>query len=78
MLRQAPCYSGTSILFRKTVNKQEEKYLSGKWSDGVNAQGDMVETAWERGAGHCNPSGQGGPLGGGDPELRTNQKVPSR
>lgn len=75
-LGQAACCSGTLILFRETDTKQVEKYPHRKWSAGDNKQGDTVETAWEKGGGGCcGLDGQGGPLGGGDPELRTRQEV---
>lgn len=60
-LGQAPCRSGTFILFREAVNKQVEKYPNRKRSDGDNKQGDTVETAREeRGGCCCGPNGQGG------------------
>lgn len=76
-LRQTPCNSGSSVVLGETVNKQVEKYPNRKRTDGDNKQDD-TEPAWEREGGCCSLSGQGGPLGGGDPELRSNQEVASR
>lgn len=59
-LGQAPCRSGTFILFREAVNKQVEKYPNRKRSDGDNKQGDTVETAREERGCCCGPNGRGG------------------
>lgn len=71
--RQAPsCY----VLFRETVNKQVKKYPSRKRSDADSKQSDMIKTALGRGQSCYSLNGQGGPLGGGDPELRMTKTWP--
>lgn len=61
------------------------RQLIRKWKNTQTGQGQMettnrghVRDVWERGGGYISLSGQGGPLGGGDPELRTNQEGTSR
>lgn len=74
-LRQAPGCSGTYILFKETVNKQVgENIQTGKSQ--METTKRVTETAWGV-EGMLRLSSQGGPLGGGDPGLRTDQEVAS-